>query len=314
MTRSGKPGSGAGRRSLLALPALIALGSRTAAAAREAEALRDRIAGLRLGANLERWHAIAHNNQPRRLGTAWWRRFRAAGFDHARLFIPPVSETGDSTGVLRMFQQAVEDANAAGLPVLLGLTDSYHQSKPWAAREWEALATRAAFFAARTDPAQVVLAPLNEPAFPDTAGWMPVRDRLLAAVRRAAPAHLLMWGGREWCSARSLVEATPPEDPLTIAEVHDYEGGDAGAVQWRFRPIAAWRDRHRVPVVVSELGGAKGHETKAAAWAADLRTALPILRELGLPATLWAYTYGGHWRLQSGDDAALRPEIRAVLR
>ena len=94
-----------------------------------------------------------------------------------------------------------------------------------------------------------------------------------------------------------------------MAEVHDYQGGDPGTVSARFAPIAAWRDRHRLPVVVAELGGALGHETNREAFAADLAQSLPALRQLGLPATLWSYSHGGWWRLQSGDEPVPRPGL-----
>ncbi|WP_135466839.1 cellulase family glycosylhydrolase [Crenalkalicoccus roseus] len=300
------------RRVLLGAAAGLAAAPAAAQGAAR-ERLRRRLADLRLGANLERWYPIARDNQPRRLGREWWRGFRAAGFDHARLFIPDVSQTGDSQEVLRLFQQAVEDAVAMGVPVLLGLADFFYHSHPWPERYWQALRSRAAFFGPRLDPEHVVLAPINEPAFPDTATWLPVRDRLLGEVRRAAPAHLLMWGGREWCSARSLLEATPPADPGTIAEAHDYQAGSPEAVRARFAPVAAWRERHGLPVLVSELGGAEANKQNPAALAEDLRQVLPVLRELRLPAALWAYTHGGWWRLQRGDDSAPRPEIRAAL-
>ena len=53
-------------------------------------------------------------------------------------------------------------------------------------------------------------------------------------LRRAAPQHTLMWGGREWCSPASLLETVPPADPNTVAEVHDYAGGDAAEIERRF--------------------------------------------------------------------------------
>ena len=302
-----------GRRAVLALPAAALAAPPAAAQDRAAGGLRQRLADLRLGANLERWYPVARDRQPRRLGRDWWRAFRAAGFDHARMFLPPVAETGGGTDILGLWLQAVEDASAVGLPVLLGLSDSFHHSNPWGERDWQALAARTAFFGARTDPAQVVLAPLNEPAFPDTATWVPVRDRLLAATRRAAPRHVLMWGGREWCSARSLTEMPPPADPNTVAEAHDYQGGGAASVRARFAPLAAWRDRHGIPVLVTELGGADAHKTDPAALAADLGQSLPVLRALGLPVALWAYTHGGWWRLQRGDEPVPRPELRAAL-
>lgn len=289
-------------------------GAALAGGAAAESGLRDRLARLRLGANLERWYPVARDDRPRRLGPGWWEGFRAAGFDHARLFLPPARETGPGTEVLGLWLEAVRDANAAGLPVLLGLWDGYDHAAPWGAAEWRAQAERAAFFGPRTDPDRVVLAPLNEPAFPDTASWIPVRDRLLAGLRRAAPRHVLMWGGREWCSAPSLLEAAPPADPNTVAEAHDYAGGDAGAVRDRFAPLAAWRARHGgIPVLVSEIGGANAHRTDPAAAALDLRRSLPVLRGLGLPAALWTYTHGSWWRLQPGDDPTPRPEYRAAI-
>jgi len=149
--------------------------------------VRERLAGLRLGANVERWFAISSNNHPRRLGPAWWRRFRAAGFDHVRMFIPEVALTGDGDEIPALFREAVADANATGLPVLLGLADFIKHDAPWGERDWAALSSRAAFFARRTDPNMVVFSAANEAVFPDAAQWMPVRDRLLAAMRRAAP-------------------------------------------------------------------------------------------------------------------------------
>ncbi|MDB5374425.1 MAG: hypothetical protein JWP04_3067 [Belnapia sp.] len=301
------------RRGLLALPAAAILPTAllpgTAAAAENFVQMRTKFARLKLGANLERWFPVARDNRPRRLGRGWWRDFRAAGFDHARLFLPEVGKTGSGMEIPGMFAEAVQDALAAGVPVFLGMADFFYQKKPWEARDWAALQARAEFFVPRCDPANVVLAALNEPIFDDSATWLPMRDRLLGIMRRAAPHHLLMWGGHEWCSARSLVQCSLPADPGTIAEAHDYQGGDAAALGARFRAVAEWRDRNRLPVVFAELGGAMGHETNRQAWAADLALSLPILRELGLPATLWSYSHGGWWRLQAGDDPSPRGDV-----
>jgi hypothetical protein len=273
---------------------------------------RARFATLRIGVNLERWFPVAADRQARRLGRRWWEGLRAQGFDHARLFLP--RDAGEGEDVPRLFLAAVEDANAAGLPVLLALEDLYEADRPWDAAMLRSLAARARFFARATDPAEVALAPLNEPAFPSPAAWTPVRDRLLAIMRAEAPRHVLVWGGHEWCSWRSLLAQPPPGDSMTIAEVHDYEGGDAAWVARRFGEAAAWGRRHCVPVMVTELGGAMPHAADEAAWAADLSRALPELRRLGLPVSLWAVTHGGHWRLQEGDGPALRPRLARATR
>ncbi len=292
------------RRGLLALPMAGALAA--PASAQEPSPMRRRLATLRLGANLERWYTITKDNQPRRLGLGWWRGFRAAGFDHVRIFLPEMAQTGSSMDIPALYLNAVKDAVEAGLPVFLGMADFYYQKKPWSERDWEGMRARARFFAERTDPSMVVLAALNEPVFDDNASWLPVRDRLLADMRRAAPQHMLMWGGHEWNSARSLIGCSLPADPNTIAEAHDYQGTQSPG---RFQAVAAWRDRNRIPVIVSELGGAFGHETNWAAWAADLARVLPELKQLRLPATLWSYSHGSHWRMQNGDEPMPKPDL-----
>jgi hypothetical protein len=273
---------------------------------------RARFAALGVGANLERWFPIAADQRPRRLGRGWWQGLRGQGFDHARLFLP--RDAGDGEEIPRLFLTAVEDATAAGMPVLIGLDDLYESTDPWPEARLRRMAARARLFARATDPALVVLAPLNEPAFPSPAEWRPVRDRLLALVRAEAPRHVLMWGGHEWCSWRSLLPIAPPADPLTIAEVHDYQGGDAAWIAQRFGDVRGWSTRHRVPVMLTELGGALPHAENEQAWADDLSRILPLLRRLGLPATLWAVTHGGHWRLQVANGPALRPALAAAVR
>ena len=84
-------------------------------------------------------------------------------------------------------------------------------------------------------------------------------------------------------------------------------------MEGRFGPIAAWRERHRTLVMVSGIGGADATKQDRAAWAEDLRQALPVLGRLCLPAALWAYTHGGWWRLQDGESARPHPVIAAAL-
>nr|WP_242481679.1 cellulase family glycosylhydrolase [Paracraurococcus ruber] len=269
--------------------------------------LRQRLARLRCGVNLERWFPVARDNHPRRLGRAWWRELRGAGFDHARLIVPAAGQE-----LFGWFHDAIEDAMAAGMPVLLALQDIVHQGSP-ESRDWDGLAARARFFGARTDPAMVVLAPVNEPAFERTETWLPVRDRMLATLRAAAPRHLLMWGGREWNSIRSLPDLAPPADPWTIAEVHDYGGGTAREVRDRFAPAIAWRERHGIPVICAEYNGSGTKQQRREQWIEDLRVGLPVLQSLNLPATLWSYSHGGWYRLQPEDGPAPYPEVRRLL-
>lgn len=290
------------RRALLAAPLLAAID----AAAQPAD-FRTRLARLRCGANLERWYPVTRDNHPRRLGRGWWRDFRAAGFDHARLIVP-----AEGIELFGMFQDAMDDARAAGVPVLLALQDIVHQGSP-ESRDIEGLGKRARWFATRTDPEMVVFAPVNEPAFETTARWQPIRDAMLAAIRKEAPRHLLMWGGKEWNSIRSLPEMTPPADPWTIAEVHDYGGGSPAEVRRRFAAAVAWRERHKIPVLCAEYNGSGEKQERRERWIEDLRAGLPVLRELAIPATIWSYSHGGWYRLQPEDGPAPYPEVRRLL-
>lgn len=283
-------------------------------AASPALAFRDHIPRLRLGTNLERWFPIARDQRARRLGRGWWEDYRAAGFDHARLFMPRFEEAGAGDEIPRLFLEAVRDANAAQVPVMLGMADFYFEDQPWTEEQHRIVAARARLFGQETDPAMVALAPLNEPAFNSTPPWVPVRDRLLAMMREAAPRHTLMWGGREWCSWRSLLEMPPPRESNTMVEVHDYEGGDARAVERRFGDVVRWSARHGIPAMVTELGGHRDNGLNRQAWAADLARSLPVMRRLGLGTTLWAITHGGAWRLQDGDGPQPAPVLAAALR
>ncbi len=298
------------RRGLLAAGAGLVVPP--AAAQPGPQGFRARATGLRLGANLERWFPVAANNHARRLGRGWWQALRGAGFDHARLFLP--DDAGDGEDVPRLFATAIQDATETGLPVLLGLADLFHESNPWDAGRWRSVAARARFFAQATDPAMVALAPLNEPAFPGPEAWTPLRDRLLAMLRAEAPRHTLAWGGHEWCSWRSLLPQPPPGDANTIAEVHDYEGGDARWIADRFGQVAAWGRRHGRTVMVTELGGALPNGRDTDAWAEDLTRLLPALHRMGLPAALWAITHGNAWRLQEREAPELRGRLAAVVR
>src|SRR4028118_453225 len=68
---------------------------------------------------------------------------------------------------------------------------------------------------------------------------------------------------------RRGVRAPAPRGPGPVVWVQDYLGGVAGAVEWRFGQVAAWRDRHRQTVLVGELGGAQTHAENRSAWAGD---------------------------------------------
>ena len=97
----------------------------------------------------------------------------------------------------------------------------------------------------------------------------------------------------------------------TVTELQD--AVDLNASITSTANIVRGRARDRGFELVTELGGAEKHKENRAAWAADLRQSLPVVRRLGFPVAFWAYTYGGHWRLQPGESPNPHPEFRAVM-
>jgi len=65
---------------------------------------------------------------------------------------------------------------------------------------------------------------MNEPVFEaDPAAWLPIQERLLAAIRAVAPEHTLIATGALWSSRETLLEMTPLDDPNLVYDFHFYE-------------------------------------------------------------------------------------------
>ncbi len=109
---------------------------------------------------------------------------------------------------------------------------------------------------------------LNEPPL-WADRWLPLRDRLAAAVRARCPDHTLIWGACRFQAIGETLQTTPLADPNAIAAVHYYsplgfthqcEDWD-GSAWGRFRnlPFPAQRDTAAVAALTRTLA-AKGDQ------------------------------------------------------
>ena len=128
---------------------------------------------------------------------------------------------------LAWIDEAVSRMTLRGLVVVFDYHDESRriESGPAAVasleRTWAALA---AHFNRTTSPAQVLLEIFNEPVFDrDPAAWFPIRRRLAAVIRGAAPRHTVVAGGPNWSSLDGLLHSEPLADDNVLYTFHFYE-------------------------------------------------------------------------------------------
>ena len=213
---------------------------------------------------------------------------------------------------------ALERFLVRGLAVVLDYHDESREIESGPAAEaalertWAALAAHLA----RTPPDQVLLEIFNEPVFDrGPAAWFPIRRRLAAAIRSAAPLHTIVAGGTNWSSLDGLLNSEPLDDPNVVYTFHFYEPFEfthqgapwvpgpvrkmAGVrypasprqavhVERRIAAAAAWAARHRVPVWAGEFGAypPAAPRTDRLRWLYDVRTAL---ERHGIGWCVWSY-------------------------
>src|SRR5688572_28103710 len=121
---------------------------------------------------------------------------------------------------------ALERFLVRGLAVVLDYHDESREIESGSAavetleRAWAALASHFAC----TPPDRVLLEIFNEPVFDRGPGaWFPIRRRLAAAIRRAAPLHTIVAGGTNWSSLDGLLNSDPLDDPNVVYTFHFYE-------------------------------------------------------------------------------------------
>ena len=87
-------------------------------------------------------------------------------------------------------------------------------------RFWSSFARHLSQF----DPEWVVLEPMNEPVlYGQEEKWIPVQQKVIAAIRRGAPKHTILATGARWSNLDTMLELEPLDDPNIIYNFHFYE-------------------------------------------------------------------------------------------
>lgn len=74
------------------------------------------------------------------------------------------------------------------------------------------------------DPEMLFFGPMNEPVFyDDPSAWLPIQDRLLAAIREVAPENTLIATGARWSGRETLMQMSALEDPNLVYDFHFYD-------------------------------------------------------------------------------------------
>ena len=219
---------------------------------------------------------------------------------------------------LQYLDEAVARLTGRGLVVVFDYHDESRtiETGPAAVealeRAWSALAAHLA----HVPPDRLLLEIFNESVFDeDPAAWFPIRRRLAAAIRAAAPAHTIVAGGPNWSSLDGLLASEPLDDDNVLYTFHFYEpfefthqgapwvGGavgrmrnirypatpqQTGHVERRVASAEEWARRHNVPAWAGEFGAYPPHAPKndRLRWLYDVRTAL---ERHGIGWAVWSY-------------------------
>ena len=207
---------------------------------------------------------------------------------------------------LAYLDEAVARLTGRGLVVVLDYHDESRaiETGPPAEAALESTWISLAEHYARTAPDHILLEIFNEPVFDrDPAAWFPLRQRLAAAIRSAAPLHTIVAGGPHWSSLDGLLASHPLDDDNVLYTFHFYEPFEfthqgapwvqgpvrlmrnvrypaspqhAQHVERRIAAAADWSRRHNVPVWAGEFGAYPPNAPKKdrLRWLYDVRTAL----------------------------------------
>jgi hypothetical protein len=242
---------------------------------------------------------------------------------------------------LTYVDEAVARLTGRGLVVVLDYHDESRavESGPAAVdaleRTWAALAAHVT----RAPPDRLLLEVFNEPVFDrDPAAWFPIRRRLAAAIRAAAPLHTIVAGGPNWSSLDGLLASDPLEDENVLYTFHFYEPFEfthqgapwvqgpvsrmrnvrypasprqAGHIERRVASAAEWARRHDVPVWAGEFGAYPPHapKTDRLRWLYDVRTAL---ERHGIGWAVWSYDESLGLHRVRDETGALRVDWDSV--
>jgi len=156
------------------------------------------------------------------------------GFDHVRLSIDPMplmlsmrGGAGPDADFLARLDRAVDTILGNGLAVLIDIHSPQFneqlRTNDQAVERFTMLWRRLAAHYADRNPNLVFFEVLNEPELNDRYRWEGIQERLVAAIREAAPRNTIIVAGANWSDIPDLVSLEPLADGNVIYNFHFYE-------------------------------------------------------------------------------------------
>lgn len=290
---------------LAALLAACGLGAPPAAA--DAPPSAEVLRALTRGVNLSTWFTDrdAPNIRPQRwfADASDFQLIRRLGLRHVRIPVSPAFlEDPQQAASLRPdrlaeLRQAVAQAQSENLLVIIALQPSsaikqrLTEEPTLAALEafWRALAQALA----AAPPELLVFEALNEPELEDAKRSQQVMQRLVSAIRSAAPKHSIVVAGHKFSGVEELVAMQPLPDRNLIYAFHFYEphnfthqGASWGWPLWA--KFANWPYPSSPEAVAPLLEAADPEAREHLAWYGEQRWNRAKLGEWLDRAGLWA--------------------------
>lgn len=219
--------------------------------------------GFQRGINLSHWYSqmpldsTTLNRLHTHITTKDLKLIRSLGMDHVRFPVDPYVLLSDDYDGWAEYHRAVTLVLKHDLNVIIDVhaSDDFKEgieTDPAARDAFVELWEQLAGLFADTDPSRVWFELHNEPSMP-TRQWMPIQERLRAAVREVAPEHTIVLAGGMWSSVDELVQMVPSDDPNVIYNFHFYEPHDFTHQMARWG-MPHWMEIRDLPYPTSEEG------------------------------------------------------------
>lgn len=211
-----------------------------------------RVQHLRRGINTGEWFAQSRDYSPQRLRTVTTlddiALIHTMGFDHVRLSIDPAifecPADWKQCEKVQVLDEVVAKALSLNLAVIIDIhpSDEYkHQlaGSDNAVEKFTILWGHIAAYYAKSGPERVFFEVLNEPEFTDQFRWAGVEQKVVAEIRKNAPAHTIIVEGGGYADIDDLVRMPQFADTNLIFNFHYYDphifthqGASWGAPFW----------------------------------------------------------------------------------
>ncbi len=198
-----------------------------------------RFARLAKGVNITRWFWLediqSKYHYENYFSDHQLQQIRDAGFTHVRLPIEPASlldpdhPAPPDAELLAFIKSAAERINSHDLAVIIDIHNwqedfndrlmSDPDMQQAFINMWQTIATDFS----DTDPNMVFFEVMNEPEPDDPSLWPPIQEKVVKAIRQAAPEHTIIVGGADWNSIDGLKLLKPLDDPNLVYNFHFYD-------------------------------------------------------------------------------------------